>query len=151
MSPSNNHGETRLELLQTTDHIFVSLPLHPISFLPVSLLAAAPPRLKPYAAPSFTQPRLDLLLASTSSSLPLDLAMPHLPTHLTSSGKPSFHHSLTQSPAAMCYAGQHCMCFPFHLHMYRRDENSDTSPTDSEHSIERHMNESNSSAHIIGQ
>jgi hypothetical protein len=39
----------------------------------------------------------------------------------------------------MCYAGQHCMCFPFHLHMYRREENSDTSPTDSEHSIVQHM------------
>jgi hypothetical protein len=71
----------RLDSTRTSPHDrshFVSLPLHPISSLPASLWLTAPPRLMPYPAPSFTQPRLDLL-ASTSSSLPLDLAMPHLP------------------------------------------------------------------------
>jgi hypothetical protein len=102
----SRRDSTRLDSTRTSPHDrshFVSLPLHPISSLPASLRLTAPPRLMPYPAPSFTQPRLDLL-ASTSSSLPLDLAMPHLPTHLTTvhpENLPSTTHSNLRRQCAM--------------------------------------------------
>jgi hypothetical protein len=107
----------------------------------------------PAAGPSFTQPRLleeSRPLAPTSSSLPLDLTMPHLPTHLT-----LFHPENLPSTTALNLRRQCAMlgsiaCASLFICICtggRKEEREFRYfPTDSDHSMVQHMNESNQTA-----
>lgn len=99
---------TRLARLHATDHILVSLklPVHPcIRYRrpcpsSTSAHAISCPKLRYSSASTSRTPRSlgpPDWRPSTSSSLPLDLTMPHLPTHLTAFHPENLPSTATQS------------------------------------------------------